>query len=301
MTLELLTPATTATNGNGIKPVATREVVLFGYAEETRDLVHTLNENVEVWGINMAHAFLERKAHYWFQLHPRSWATGGKSATGYYGRPKEHLDFLQAFEGTVWLTEPAPDIPNGKSYPLAEVIALFGREYLTSTFAYQLALALYEHVHGQPISTIHMFGINLTALEEYAGQRPCAEYWIGRLEQAGVRVDIPVASALCKGSTYPLRGNELQEHAVQRQQHLKEKYMIAWANGNTALAMMTELKHWAKFLSTKEIGEGISPEVRKLIQERFDKRHDTLDQMTNQFSADLNGALGMSNNNQHWL
>src|SRR3990167_7099348 len=222
MTLEIL-PSVTAVSNNGFHPteVKTREVALLGYAEDTRDLVHGMPETCELWGINMANVFLKkRSAIYWFQQ----------------------------FQGTVWVTEPAPDIPNARMYPVREITDLFGREYLTSTFAYQLALALWEHVNGQPISTLHLFGINLTALEEYAGQRPCAEYWIGRLEQAGVRVDIPTGSALVKGALYPKRGSDLEEHAIVRQQTLKEKYMNGWINANTALSMQVELKHWAKWL-----------------------------------------------------
>lgn len=285
------------------KAVALREVALMGYADDTRDLINGMPDTVEVWGINAAHVYLKRKAHYWFQIHPKSWSTGGQPPTGYYGRPREHLDWLQAFDGAVWVLEPAPDIPNAKLYPLREIVAEFGREYLTSTFAYQLALALYEHIHGQTISTLHMFGINLSALEEYAGQRPCAEYWIGRLEQAGVHVNVPDASSLLKGAMYPKRGDALGEHALERHQGLKEKYMTSWANAMVALAMQTELKHWAKFLGGvgKEHPEQFNEAIRNLIQTRIDNRFAKLDAMANQFASDMNGALGMVKNNQHWL
>ena len=80
-TLELLSPAMTATNGHGPMPVATREVALLGYAEDTRDLIHGMPENCQVWGINMANVFLKkRSATYWFQLHPRAWAPTGKNS-----------------------------------------------------------------------------------------------------------------------------------------------------------------------------------------------------------------------------
>ena len=301
MTLEVLPSLTTATNAHGPMPLKTREVVLLGYAEDTRLLLDSMRDDVEVWGINMANAFTKRKGHYWFQLHPRSWATGGNAPTGYYGRPKEHLDFLRKFEGeAVWMLESATDIPKMRLYPRAEIASLYG-EYLTSTFAYMLALALYEHDHGMPIQTVHLFGINLSALEEYAGQRPCAEYWLGRLEQAGVRVDVPAASALLKGAVYPKRGEDLSEHGLQRHQHLKEKYMVAWALTNTALAMQTELKHWAKFLSKMSKQFQWPKEQVVELQAHFDKRFGVLEQMGNQFGADVNGSLGAYKDNQHWL
>jgi len=298
MTLELL-----QSSRNGHAPVKVREICLLGYAEETRDLVHALPEDVEVWGINMGHAFLRRPAHYWFQVHPRNWATGGGDPTGYFGRPKEHLEWLAAFPGTVWLLDADPDIPNGKPYPINEVATGLGREYFTSTFAYQMALALYEHLNGNPINRIHVYGINLTALEEYVGQRPCAEYWLGRLEQAGVEVNVPSGSSLLKGDLYPRRGDDLQEHAQERLQHWKGRYMTAAFNANTMRSMQADVKHWSKFLSymAKKYPSMFTDEIKNEIQAHFDKRWNNFEILTERFMADLNGALGVVKDNQHWL
>ena len=104
------------TAGDGAKPVSLRQVALLGYAEESRALAEDVSPDTEIWGINAAHYFLRRKAHYWFQLHPRGWATSGGPATGYFGRPKEHFDWLQKFEGTLWLGEPDPDFPENLAH-----------------------------------------------------------------------------------------------------------------------------------------------------------------------------------------
>lgn len=136
-----------------------RDVCLLGYAEETRDLVFELPETTEIWAINMAHVFIfgaggpktRARAKYWFQMHPRNWSAAGKSPTGYFGRPKEHLDFLATFDGTVWMQSVDPDVPNSVRFPLEDIVAASGRSYFTSSFAYQLALAWYEHaVLGRP-------------------------------------------------------------------------------------------------------------------------------------------------------
>jgi hypothetical protein len=292
----------TAPATNGHVPVPTREVAIIGYAEETRDLVHHMHDGVEIWGINAAHYFIKRKAHYWFQLHPRNWATGGDSPTGFFGRPKEHMDFLRAFDGVVWMQEADPDIPNSRRYPLAEVSEAFGREYLTSTFAYQLALALWEHHNGKPLKSLYMFGVNLSALEEYVGQRPCAEYWLGRLEQAGVAVNIPPGASLLKGPLYPRKGDDMGALAVKRLAHRRDKYMASWANANTALSMQTDLMAFTKFLNAvaKESPDAISKDAQDKIQGWTNKRHDQYEDMANQFVADMNGNLGAIKELEHW-
>lgn len=264
-------------------------------------MIEGVSPETEIWGINAAHYFLQRKAHYWFQIHPREWTTSSGPATGYFGRPKEHFDWLQKFNGTLWLGGPDRDFPNSKVYPLAEITRHFGKNYLTSTFAYQLALALYEHLNGQTIGSLSLYGINLTASEEYAHQRPCAEYWIGRLEQAGVEVTIPAVSSLLKGPVYPREGNDLARHAYDRLQHWKDNYMVAWANANTILAMQAELNHWAVFLAQLEEKHKFDDGLKKEIQERGEKRNTNFQVLVNRYTADCNGANGVVNDCQHFL
>jgi hypothetical protein len=292
-----------------VKP---RDICLLGYAEETRDLVFGLDESVEVWGINMAHAFVygpgglrtKAKPTYWFQLHPRDWSGAGKAPTGYFGRPKEHLDFLAKFDGTVWTQAVDPDIPNSRAYPAAEIAAASGRQYFTSTFAYQLGLAWHEHVvQERPIATVRVYGVNLTSLDEYIHQKSCVEYWLGRLEQAGVRVEVPRGSALLKGKLYAMDDADLSDHAFERLQHWKGKYTAAWANINTALSMKAELKFWASQLSSlAEAHPGMfTDEVKAQVQAIFDRRSSNLNTLSERGAAEMNGALGMVKDNQHWL
>lgn len=116
----------------------------------------------------MAHAFTYRtdssgsyvgvtkaKPTAWFQLHPRNWTNPAGKQTGFYGRPKEHLDFLKGFDGELWLQAEDPDVPNGKAYPLADIAAKAGRTYFTSTFSYQLGMIWYQHVHmNRPVEKV---------------------------------------------------------------------------------------------------------------------------------------------------
>lgn len=287
---------------NGSKPL-TRIVALLGYAEETREFVHDLPPDAEIWGINAAHYFLKRPAHVWFQLHPRDWATSGGPPTGYYGRPKEHFEFLQKFEGTLFLLEPDPDLPKARTFPLAEIEHEFGREYLTSTFAYMLAWVLHEHLHVRPVNNLHLYGINLTAMEEYAHQRPCAEYWLGRIEQAGILLSIPLASALLKGPVYPSRGEDLAAHAYTRLQHWKDNYMVAWANCNTVLAMQSETRHWDGFVGElmAKYPALFTEELKKDIRERIEKRDLNWSQLADKYKTDFDGALGVVKDCHHFL
>lgn len=296
---------------------ATRKICILGYAEETRELVFQLPEDVEIWGINMAHAFTysgdstgsltsrtKAKATNWFQLHPRDWKNPKGEMTGFFGRPKEHLAFLAQFPGDVWLQVEDSDIPNGKRYPL-EKISEAARLYFTSTFAYQLGMAWYQHRRlNQPISDLYIYGVNLSSMDEYIHQKSCVEYWLGRLEEAGVRLHIPDASALLKGKVYAMgTGGDIADHAFERLQHYKGKYMESWANVNTGMSMKAETQFWAGKLSeaAEKFPEQFNDEVKAFIQESISKRVEVLNALTERSGAELNGTLGMVKENQHWL
>lgn len=303
-----------------------REICILGYAEETRDKVFDLADDVEIWGINMAHMFLgdRKKAARWFQMHPRDWSTGGAEPTGYWGRPVEHFEFLKAFEGPVYMSYDDPDIPNRVVYSREKVISDLGkdgkwaREYLTSTFAYIMSLAVSEKV-----DKIYLYGINLTAVDEYLHQRNCMEYWIGQAEGRGIEVEIPAASALCKAPLYGFTSDNptytMQKHANDRLQRHKENLHEQACNLMGAAAMKMEVEHWAEYLAAaaeqvqKWVGEQEFPEevLQKLIelgnglqgsiQQHLNERHGGFSQLFERSGAEYQKEQGMVQDNQHYL
>jgi len=299
-----------------------REICILGYAEETRDMVFDLDESVEVWGINMAHMFLagKRKADRWLQIHPRDWSSQGQKPTGYWGRPKGHYTFLKKFKGPVYMSYPEPDIPNCVEYPFERFRKKFKREYFTGSFAYLVALAIDEKV-----DKIYLYGINLTAIDEWVHQRPGLEYWLGRAEQAGIEVVIPPASALLKAPTSyglkPVRPeDELGKHVTDRIESVRSSYLAASYNHNTAMAMQLEIQHWDKFLGgivqaaipELEAIEGLTEEQQKTIADlsmkikdtvsaRFDKRRGIFESLQKTSNTEMSVAQGRMQSEQHYL
>ena len=304
-----------------------REICIYGYAEETRDLVHGLSEDVEIWGINMSSVFLKKRtAARWFQLHPRDWTTGGREPTGYWGRPKEHLTFLKKFKGPVYMSYEEPDVPNCIVFDMDVYLKALSinkkraRHYFTSTFAYIMAQAISE----KP-DKIYLYGINLTALDEYTKQRNCMEYWIGQAEGRGIEVVIPSESALCKAPDYGLGAKnpteEMEKHFMDRLQLAKDKYMEAAFNVNTAESLKTDTEFWVSIMenaATKVLDEwgkikessktleemiagidNLGVQLQAAIQEQITGRMNSLKEMSSRQTADLNGRMGQLKELQH--
>ena len=123
-------------------------------------------------------------------------------------RPSDYMERLQLIDVPLYMQKQY--FPNVTPYPVEEV-ALTTADYFNSSIAYMLALAIHEHANGDYIDKIELWGIDMVDGEEYAYQRPNAEYLIGMAIGLGIDVHVPVESYLTRfnakniplGTMYP--------------------------------------------------------------------------------------------------
>ena len=192
-----------------------RKVCLSGFAEISRDWANHQPSGTEIWGMNEGHTFLKPKPARWFQIHPKDWNRRQREKFNFppdcFGRHGAHVEWLSKQTCPVYMQEVDERIPSSVKYPLDTIVEKYGR-YLTSTIAYMLALVLYEHERYSrwkpwtwkwKVDSVAIAGIEMGLGTEYMIQRPCAEYFIGRLQQAGVEMKFsPKGSALLNGMLY---------------------------------------------------------------------------------------------------
>jgi len=79
------------------------------------------------------------------------------------------------------------DVPylDRDSYPLQEIMDVFGTDYFTSTVAYAIAWAIFKRY-----DEINLYGVPMEHHTEYAYQRPCVEFWIGLGRGLGIKINI---------------------------------------------------------------------------------------------------------------
>lgn len=141
---------------------------------------------IEIWGIGR-HLTRYRRVTRVFEMHARAiWEP--------YLRVTEHryaLDLAGA-GCPVYMREQHADIPNSVAFPLDQVIAAIG-DYFVCSFSYMLGLAIAEGV-----DRLELYGINLTAAEEYVYQRANVEHLLGIAKGRGVDVWVHHSSPLLK-------------------------------------------------------------------------------------------------------
>jgi hypothetical protein len=137
----------------------------------------------------------------WFQLHPR-WSFTKEHRWDHFGWLKQEHPF------PIYMQRHFDDIPNSIPYPLREIQRdLLGgtwrgedriQKAFTSTFCYQMALALHE----MRFDRLEIYGIELALNAEYQYQREAMAFWMGKADGMGVEVWIPEQCGLLLAPLY---------------------------------------------------------------------------------------------------
>lgn len=187
-----------------------KSVALVGMANTSCSLAPYNESGIEVWGLNEAHSFPWMLSwDRWFQVHKSEAFTRDLNPHRAHerGYVKGHYDWLkQKHNKPIYMLYVYPEIPDSVEYPLTQLSAHFfprikrGNEslkYYTSTFAYMMALALFEK-----FQRIEIYGFEMAAGDEFAPQKACAEFWIGYALGVGVEIYLPPKSQLIWGPLY---------------------------------------------------------------------------------------------------
>lgn len=190
----------------------TRKVAILGFGRTAKDCPWK-DPSWELWAMNgfwraaepdFGITAPEERYSLWLDMHTIEYTRDYGKRAGIEGKQEEWLKQPHPFPifmldepkeyGAVIEGVPQPRFPSVVRFPIEDVIKALGRDYFTSTVAYALAFALAQ----DDVAEIGCWGIDLVHSTEYGDQRPCAEYWIGRAEERGIRLVIHEDSALLK-------------------------------------------------------------------------------------------------------
>ena len=124
-----------------------------------------------------------RNVSRWFEPHDLDYIESSQS--GPWGGV-EYIEWLSDpanFDAPLYMREEY--WPHVTRYPIEDVVAFLGRDYLESSVAYAFALAMME---GTPLG---LWGAHMSAQSEYAYQRPNMEWLLGMAKGMGIDVTLP--------------------------------------------------------------------------------------------------------------
>jgi hypothetical protein len=137
-----------------------------------------------VWALNLVTPFDSQgrlRADVWFDLHQRK------------AQSADDMRWIRACPFPMYVPPDLAYAPkHAVRFPLEEIEAQMG-EYWACTFAYQIALALYEGATDIGLYGVELaFGSDRERTVEWAN----TAYWVGRAEERGITIHLPRRSTL---------------------------------------------------------------------------------------------------------
>ena len=130
----------------------------------------------KVWATGPAMCDTFPIIHRYFEVHP-AW---------YPHISKPHFErFLQTTQAEIWAHDTSVH-PHSIQYPIGAIKSRFGTEFLSSSVAWMMALAIQEGA-----DVIGLWGVDLVTALEYRKQRPGVKHFMSLAQELGITVTAP--------------------------------------------------------------------------------------------------------------
>ena len=189
--------------------ISRRKICIYG-AGLGKDEAPLDDPEWSVWSLNLVPPIDSKgrlRCDFWFDLHQRKAQT------------KDDLRWIAACPVPIYLPPDLIDAsPRAIRFPIDEIEEALRSKYWAVSFAYQIALVMYENWCRLPsieprYTDLGLYGVELAwgTERERTVEWACASYWLGRAQQSGIRIHTPVREQSLLGQHFARYGFEYQE------------------------------------------------------------------------------------------
>ncbi len=157
------------------------KIALVGTAPSSRLLAPCTDPSWQIWACSPDNMLGLSRVDAWFELHDLGYPE-------YQASLRPYLDWLREQSFTIY-AQGQKHLPKALTFPKDELIGHFGRRFFTSSFAWMIAFALTKGV-----KEIGLYGVDMSASEEYRQQRPGVHHFLEIAEASGVSITVPYES-----------------------------------------------------------------------------------------------------------
>jgi hypothetical protein len=191
------------------------KIAVMGSAPSSRHQAPFDDPEWEIWCCSPPNFDLPR-VDAWFELHNLDRKFSNK-------RNKPYVDTLVRHP-RVYIAQPDPRLPQGIVLPWQDLVAKYGPDFFTSSVAWMLASAI-----EQKPEKIGLWGVDMSASEEYGNQRQGCKFFIREARKQGIGIYAPPTSDILA----PMPLYAIKEHwpswikLKTRQKELQERFASA--------------------------------------------------------------------------
>jgi hypothetical protein len=171
----------------------TKKIALIGSAPSSVRLAPYADPTWELWACSPgAYPYVSpTRPQAWFEIHRWEPPWGPTGEKPWF--TKDYIAFLASLKCPVYMIEPVPEIPTSVAYPKDAMIEKFGPWFFTSSLSWMFALAIHSGA-----TEIGLWGVDMSAQEEWIGQRSGCHYFIDLARKMGITVTLPPESDLLR-------------------------------------------------------------------------------------------------------
>lgn len=184
-------------------------IALLGTAPSSRNYAPFSDKNWEIWACSPANMDLPRIDAF-FEIHSMELLDRDLDMEN-----KLFIAWIQNQKKLYLQHTKDPRFKNAIEYPLKPMLEKFGPYFFTSSLSYMFALAI-----EQKPEKIGLWGVDMSATEEYGYQRAGCHYFIQKAREAGIEIVVPPESDLLEPS--PLYGYR-EENRMWRKLHARKQ------------------------------------------------------------------------------
>jgi len=182
------------------------KIALLGSAPSSVALAPFADQSWKIWGCSPGLYSQCPRVDAWFELHRWEPPVIGQPGQQKPWFSPEYVAWMGMLKCPVWMFAKVPEIPTSEAYPVAVMIERFGNYFMTSSLSWMFALAIDQILKerqqadkdGQPhpASEIGLWGVDMSATEEYGYQRAGCQYFIQMANNLGIQIVVPAESDL---------------------------------------------------------------------------------------------------------
>ena len=198
-----------------------KKIGLIGSAPSSIRLAPYKDLSWTLWGCSPGAYPIVERADAWFELHRWEPPVIGDPQHQVPWFTPEYCQWLGQFPGPVYVADQIPNIPRATLYPCEQMIEKYGPYFFTSSLSWMFALALED----PEIEEIGLWGVDMSATEEWGYQRAGCHYFVTLAMQRGIAVIIPPESdLLCPKPLYGIgEGTPMMVKHTARMRELQSR------------------------------------------------------------------------------
>ena len=187
------------------------KIAVMGSAPSSRHLAPFQDMEWEIWCCSPPN-FDNPRVDAWFELHNLD-----RKLTIKQNEP--YVKALVAHQ-RVYVYDQDPRLPNAITFPWRDYVALYGTDFFTSSIAWMMA-----HAISYKPEKIGLWGVDMSAADEYGQQRPGVKFFIREAKKQGIEIYLPPTSDIdVPTAPYAIREHWPMWQKLQaRRKELKER------------------------------------------------------------------------------